>query len=741
MHMNPNVPQVAPLDDDDDADLPVLVAGSGSSSLQRWVDLLATLLGRNTPATFGEIAMAVPEYRVKLELSESAADPATARTHAESLKRAFERDKDSLRSMGVAIESLKDGNGNTGGAYRLKRNDFYLPYLCIAMPNGARQVPERVDAYGYNTLKSFLLEPDELAVIVDAAASVRGLGDPLLRTDVDSAMRKLAVDLPLDDAESSADVPRQIAARVQPDARVFAQLSDALRHRKVVSFMYHSMNSDQHEVRTVEPYGLFFLSAHWYLAGRDVARGELRNYRLARMDKVSYNAKALQTPDFTVPGSFRLREHAQSRQVWELGDGEPTEVLVDFIGDSGPTLAAASLGRVVEDGSARRLFHVRRADSFARWVLSFAGEATVVSPAAFAADVRALASATLALYATEAVNAALSPSVKVPRSQAAKQAWEPRGAAAQFRRILLVMPQIADGEEHGLDDVAARIGTDVATLKEDLHSLVARFDLPAGFVEGVRIYIGADSVSSHSNHLRRPMRLTVNELCALELGLAVLRGQRPPDEHAVLDRARKRLQEIIARLPDDPAPNALYNVSIGEYGGMSHMATVRAGLRTRTKLTIGYRKSGAQLTEDRVVCPYALVAASGMLYLIAHCDRSASIRVFRLDRVQTADATSIPFALPQDFSVDDVLREGRVFQGEESEVMVVRYSSRIARWIAEREGRVPAADGTLVLEHPLADRDWGMRHVLQYAADAEVLSPPALRERLREQLTELLAQG
>lgn len=740
MHMKSHAPH-ATASDDDDADLPVLVAGSGSTSLQRWVDLLATLLGRNSPATFEELAQGVPEYRAKVELRDRAVDAATKQKYAESLKRAFERDKDALRSMGVAIESHRDGVGNVAGAYRLKRTDFYLPYLCVAVPNGAPRSPARVDEYGYKTLESFLLEPDELAVIVDAAASVRGLGDPLLRTDVDSAMRKLAVDLPLDDASTSADIPQQIAARVQPDAKVFAELSEALRHRKVVTFMYHSMSSDAHDMRQVEPYGLFFLSAHWYLAGRDVARAELRNYRLARMTKVTCNTKSLQTPDFVVPATFRLRDHAQSRQVWELGDGEATEVLVDFTGDSGPALAAATLGATVDDAPARRRFMVRRADSFARWVLSFAGEARVASPPALANDVRGLARATLALYDADPVAALVSPAVTMPPNHVARQKWEPRGATAQFRRILLVVPQIADGEEHSLDDVARRIGTDVATLQQDLHSLVSRYDLPAGFIEGVQVYIGADSVSARSNHLRRPMRLTVSELCALELGLAVLRGQRPPDEHAVLDRARKRLQAVIARLPDDPTPDALYNISIGEYGGVNHMATVRAALRTRTRLTIGYRKSGAHATDDRVICPYALVAASGMLYLIAYCDRSASIRVFRMDRVQTAAATSVPFTLPQDFSVDDVMRDGRVFQGGEREVMVVRYSARIARWIAEREGRVPAADGTLVLEHPLADREWGMRHVLQYAADAEVLSPPALRVLLREQLAELIAQG
>jgi proteasome accessory factor C len=320
-----------------------------------------------------------------------------------------------------------------------------------------------------------------------------------------------------------------------------------------------------------------------------------------------------------------------------------------------------------------------------------------------------------------------------------RTAWQPRTAAAQLKRLLLVVPQIADGEEHSLSDVASRIGTDVDTLTADLHSLVGRFDLPAGFVEGVQVYLESDRVSAVSNHLRRPMRLTVPELCALDLGLAVLRSQRPPDEHAVLDRTRLRLQAVITRLPGDPMPDSLYNVSVGEYGSTTHLPAIRHGLRTRTRIRIGYHKSGASGGDERVVCPYALVAGSGMLYLIAHCDRSAGIRVFRLDRVSSAEQTDDAFSLPADFSVDAVVRDGRVFSGEQPETMLVWYSPRIARWIAEREGRALGADGSLVLEHPLADWEWGMRHVLQYGAEAEVLQPRALRIRLREQLERVMA--
>ncbi len=87
------------------------------------------------------------------------------------------------------------------------------------------------------------------------------------------------------------------------------------------------------------------------------------------------------------------------------------------------------------------------------------------------------------------------------------------------------MPQIADGEEHSLDAIAQRVGTTVDVLQRDLYSLVARYDAPGGFVEGVQLFVGTERVSAVSNHLLRPMRLTVSELCALEL------GRRRPARH------------------------------------------------------------------------------------------------------------------------------------------------------------------------------------------------------------------
>src|SRR5688572_18197274 len=99
-------------------------------------------------------------------------------------------------------------------------------------------------------------------------------------------------------------------------------------------------------------------------------------------------------------------------------------------------------------------------------------------------------------------------------------------AADQLKRLLTLIPRLADGDEHSVDDIATIVGISREQLIDDLGSLVNRFDIPGGFVEGVQIYHEGDSVSVVTQHFLRPMRLTMSELCALELGLAIIRSER-----------------------------------------------------------------------------------------------------------------------------------------------------------------------------------------------------------------------
>jgi len=126
------------------------------------------------------------------------------------------------------------------------------------------------------------------------------------------------------------------------------------------------------------------------------------------------------------------------------------------------------------------------------------------------------------------------------------------------------------------------------------------------------------------------------------------------------------------------------------------------------------------------------VFAEQAWYVVATGDDD-TMRFFRLDRVE--DVSLLDESFERDESLPARVEEsGRAFVSGTTKRMTVRYSPRIARWVAEREGKPLDDDGSLTLEHPVADDSWAVRHVLQYGPDAELLEPAELREKVRAAL-------
>jgi predicted DNA-binding transcriptional regulator YafY len=308
-------------------------------------------------------------------------------------------------------------------------------------------------------------------------------------------------------------------------------------------------------------------------------------------------------------------------------------------------------------------------------------------------------------------------------------------AAAQLRRILRLVPRLSDGEEHPIEEIAEILGVDRHTLLADLASLVDRFDAPGGFVEGVQFLLDETSISVVTQHFLRPMRLSMQELCALELGLAMLRSERTPEELPPIERALDRLRKVITKVPQNDAHEGVRHAELPAAGDRDQLKVVREAIKARTRVRLRYRAGGARRSSERTVSPYSLVFASGMWYVVALSDDG--VRFFRADRIEGVTMTPQRFEVPAGFSIEDVIASGRAFHGEPVLTMRVRYSPRIARWIAEREREDSrlAPDGSLTLEHPVADIDWAVRHVLQYGPEAEVLEPPEVREEIVRRLT------
>lgn len=353
---------------------------AAADKLTRWFDLIAALLRRHNGGTFDELRHDVPAYT-------------TAAVNESSIMRTFERDKDELRAFGVAIETLPDSDGGES-RYRLRPDAFYLPFLALCesriVPALEVRTIARPKGIGFQSLPVLAITPDECLTLRRAAARVRALGNPTLDADAAGAIRKLEQDVGL------LPIGEPLVAAVKVQASTFEVLGGALSARQRVTFSYASMGRNRQRMRTVEPYGLVFLTGHWYLVAHDPAQQALRQFRVSRISKPKYNAQKKQ-PDYVIPASFDLETHAASRQAWELGDEEAVSVVVGFRGESGQVLQGMHLGEETDIAS-QRCFRVRRRDPFLRWLLTFGGDASIVSPAEWHGDWRALLQDTLAAH-------------------------------------------------------------------------------------------------------------------------------------------------------------------------------------------------------------------------------------------------------------------------------------------------------------------------------------------------------
>lgn len=286
------------------------------SKLERLLKLLAVLLDTERPLTAEDIRNKIGGY-----------PDAQA-----SFRRAFERDKDDLRTMGVHLQ--------------------VEPVPGIDPPIDGY----RIDADEYAG-KDPGLEPDELAALHLAAALVR------LDLVGEDAFWKLGGQL--------ADVsPTSALATVSaPDEA--AAMYTAVAERRVATFEYRG------EERTLEPSRLSFQRGHWYVSGIDRLRDAARSFRLDRID----GAIRFGEPDAFERVDARSPE---TTRTWEIGDTEPIVARVAI--DAEEAIWARvhlTEGEIVDqrsDGGVVVELQVRSVDAFRDWLLGFLGNAEVLEP-------------------------------------------------------------------------------------------------------------------------------------------------------------------------------------------------------------------------------------------------------------------------------------------------------------------------------------------------------------------------
>ncbi len=312
-------------------------------------------------------------------------------------------------------------------------------------------------------------------------------------------------------------------------------------------------------------------------------------------------------------------------------------------------------------------------------------------------------------------------------------------AAEQVNRIVTLVAELSRAEAAGapaptLAAVAERHGTSEAQILADVRALTGAVDAPgAEWLSSLSIAQDGDTLSVASRGpFRRPIRLTADEAVALQLGLALERGGS-----AALSEALRELLRTAGGAPGSAGargaePAGIAAGPLDATGETDVVALARRCIDGRRLLRIRYTGEGSAAGRDRTVEPHQVVEFEERRYVIAWCREAAGWRHFRADRVLDAAALDEAFAPRAEFEPiarpEDVFRHG----ADDVQPVDVRFSPRIARWIAER---YPAhrgeADGAVVVTLPVSSHPWLVRTVLEYGADAEVLGPPPARAAVR----------
>jgi proteasome accessory factor B len=170
----------------------------------------------------------------------------------DAFERMFERDKDTLRELGIPVTTVTSAGHGDDIGYRVDQDAYALPPL--------------------------ELTPAELGALSLAAEFWQ---DRSVRADTSRALTKLRA---VGAGAGATDLAAGLAPRVRAGGDAFRPLLDAVQARQRVRFTYRAANTGEVRERLVEPWRLVARRGGWFLVGRDVDRAAPRSFRLSRIE-------------------------------------------------------------------------------------------------------------------------------------------------------------------------------------------------------------------------------------------------------------------------------------------------------------------------------------------------------------------------------------------------------------------------------------------------------------------------
>jgi proteasome accessory factor BC len=612
--------------------------------------------------------------------------------------RMFERDKNDLRAMGFDVETLTDMGWSEDDPattrYRIGKESNRLPDVQLG--------------------------PEEWTVLLLASQLWERAA---LGSAAQSALRKLQASGRM----AEVQLPAGVQPRIKPAGQAFDDLVAAMHARHPVTFTYLAGTTGNEEERTVEPWGLGSRFGQWYLMGYDRARKAARQFRLSRITSaVNTLAREQYTPpaDFSIRVELdRLPELPLRTAVVDVKEGHLLALRRRTV-QGAPGVAPDQAPGKPTEGWDRVFLEYRDPEVLAEELASYGPDALAVEPAELAAAVRRR------LQAAAAFSGAPVPAYTF--ADARPRATRKGTSEDQLRRMLQLVPFLVHNQGLHIQDVAHHFGVTREELEADLRILICS-GLPEGYPDDLLDIQWEDDhvFITQDLDLKKPVRFTVAEACALLTGLETLNGLPDLAGGGALESVTLKL--LAAAGEEGLRAASIAGPEVAPADATTH-ATVRQAIESRSQLHLTYLSPQRDAVTERDVDPLRLYSLDNTWYFEAWCHLVDGLRNFRLDRVQDVHPNGAP-AGQHDIPEGGV--PAKLFTANDDDTTVTVQLTRQGRglaedYYAERTAELP--DGGLVAEIRFGNTAWLPMFVAQHGGTARILAPAELADAARDWL-------
>ena len=214
----------------------------------------------------------------------------------------------------------------------------------------------------------------------------------------------------------------------------------------------------------------------------------------------------------------------------------------------------------------------------------------------------------------------------------------------RVRRLLAIIPWIAERDGPRVEDVCARFGLTRAQLLTDLEVVFLVGLHPFTPDELIDVVIEDERVWIHllPGAFARPLRLTPEQGLALVAAGSSLRAVPGTDDDGPLARGLDKLARLLGIEESEAVA-----ISLGT-ARPDVLELLRDAVASHRQVRLDYYAYGRDRRTERSVDPWQVFADGGEWYLSGHCHLAGGERLFRVDRIRSARLEEVTFEPPAD---------------------------------------------------------------------------------------------